>query len=111
MAYDEGLAQRIGEVLDELAPPGRAEKRMFGGIGYLIQGNMACGVHKEYLIVRVGSARYQEALAAPHTRVFDMTARAMRGWVMVSPDGCASDPDLRAWVQQGVDFSQTLPPK
>ena len=111
MAYDEGLAQRIGEVLDELAPPGRDEKKMFGGIGYLIQGNMACGVHKEHLIVRVGPARYQEALAAPHTRVFDMTGRAMKGWVMVSPDGCASDADLKAWVRQGVDFARSLPAK
>ena len=73
MPYDEALAQRIRRVL---APqPGLTEKKMFGGVGFLIRGNMACGVHGDNLIVRVGPARYEEALAQPHARVFDRTGR------------------------------------
>ena len=109
MAYDEGLAQRIREALGEL--PGLVEKKMFGGIGFMVQGNMACGVNKDDLIVRVGAERYEEALAEPHTKPFDMTGRPMRGWVMVSADGYESDDALKSWVQQGVQFALTLPSK
>jgi TfoX/Sxy family transcriptional regulator of competence genes len=109
MAYDEGLAVRIEETLGDRID--LIAKKMFGGVGFLIQGNMACGVNKEDLIVRVGPARYQEALAQPHTREFDMTGRPMKGWVVVEPEGCESDEDLAAWVQQGVEFALSLPPK
>jgi TfoX/Sxy family transcriptional regulator of competence genes len=109
MAYDEGLARRIREALGEL--PGLVEKKMFGGIGFMVQGNMACGVNKDDLIVRVGAERYEEALASPHTRPFDMTGRPMKGWVMVSANGYESDDALKDWVQQGVEFALTLPPK
>ncbi len=109
MAYDEGLAQRIREALGEL--PGLVEKKMFGGIGFMVQGNMACGVNKDDLIVRVGPERYEEALARAHTRPFDMTGRPMKGWVMVSADGYESADALKSWVQQGVQFALTLPPK
>ena len=111
MAYDEGLANRVRHVLLDLNPPRLHEKRMFGGVGYMVQGNMACGVHKDKLVVRVGPDGYQEALAAPHTVLFDITGRPMKGWVMVEPEGCASDDDLRRWVQQGVTFASALPPK
>jgi hypothetical protein len=109
MAYDEGLAQRIREVL--VGHPGLVEKKMFGGVGFMLHGNMACGVNKEDLIVRVGPARYEEALERSHTRPFDMTGRPMKGWVMVAPNGTESDSDLAGWVQQGVDFCLSLPPK
>jgi TfoX/Sxy family transcriptional regulator of competence genes len=109
MAYDEGLAQRIREVLDEL--PGLVEKKMFGGVGFIIQGNMACGVNKDKLIVRVGPERHEETMQRPHTRPFDITGRPMKGWVMVEADGYESDDELKDWVQQGVAFVQTLPPK
>ncbi len=109
MAYDEGLAQRIREVLGE--QPGLVEKKMFGGIGFMVHGNMACGVHKDALIVRVGPERYEEALARPHTRPFDITGRPMKGWVMVTSDGYESDDALKGWVQQGVDFALSLPAK
>jgi TfoX/Sxy family transcriptional regulator of competence genes len=109
MAYDEGLAQRTREALGEL--PGLVEKKMFGGVGFMVQGNMACGVNKDDLIVRVGAERYEEALAKPHTRPFDMTGRPMKGWVMVASDGYESDDALKSWVQQGVDFALTLPAK
>jgi TfoX/Sxy family transcriptional regulator of competence genes len=109
MAYDEGLAQRIEELLAD--QPNLVGKKMFGGIGYMVRGNMACGVNKDNLIVRVGPERYREALAQPHAREFDMTGRPMKGWVMVGPEGCASDDALKTWVQQGLDFARTLPPK
>jgi hypothetical protein len=109
MAYDEGLAQRVREALGDL--PDLVEKKMFGGVGFMVRGNMACGVNKDRLIVRVGSERHEEALARPHTGPFDITGRPMKGWVMVAPDGYESDEVLRDWVQQGVDFSLTLPAK
>ena len=109
MAYDEGVAQRIREVLED--EPGLVEKKMFGGVGYILRGNMACGVNEQNLIVRVGPASYDEALRQPHTRVFDITGRPMKGWVMVASDGYASDSDMVRWVQQGVDFALSLPPK
>lgn len=109
MAYDEGLAQRIREIIVEV--PGLEEKKMFGGIGFLVRGNMACGVYKEDLIVRLGPDMNDEALADPHTRPFDITGRPMKGWVMVNADGYEADEDLNLWVQRGVEFSLTLPPK
>lgn len=109
MPYDEGLAQRIRDELGEL--PGLTGKVMFGGIGFMLHGNMACGVNKEDLIVRVGPERYQEALAQPHVRPFDLTGRPMKGWVVVGPDGYQADQDLRSWIQQGIDFASSLPPK
>lgn len=109
MAYDEELAQRIREVL--AGQPGLVEKKMFGGVGFMLQGNMACGVNQENLIVRVGPGRYQEALDRPHARVFDMTGRPMKGWVSVDPGGYKAKSDLQDWVQQGVAFALSLPPK
>ena len=109
MAYDEGLAQRIRELLDE--QPGNVEKKMFGGVGFIIHGNMACGVHKDALVVRVGPEKYQDALDKPHTREFDITGRSMKGWVMVTSDGYETDEALKDWVLQGVEFALSLPPK
>ncbi len=109
MAYDEGLAQRVRSLLE--GQPGYVEKKMFGGVGYMLRGNMACGVNKDDLIVRVGPDRYEEALTQPVARVFDMTGRPMKGWVVVEPQGVEEDEDLEGWVQQGVDFALTLPPK
>jgi TfoX/Sxy family transcriptional regulator of competence genes len=106
MAYDENLARRIRDELGSM--PGLVEKKMFGGTGFLVRGNMACGVHGNDMIVRVGPARYDEALTRPHVKLFDMTGRPMSGWVMVAPAGFASDDDLRAWVQQGVEFALSL---
>jgi hypothetical protein len=84
---------------------------MFGGVGFMIDGNMACGVHKDLLVVRVGPDAHQAAMAKPHTLPFDITGRAMNGWVMVSAEGCAEDKALAAWVTEGVDFALTLPAK
>ena len=109
MAYDEGLAQRIREAVGGL--PSLVEKKMFGGVGFMVHGNMACGVHGDELIVRVGRERYEEALGRSTTRPFDITGRPMKGWVLVGSDGHESDQDLKDWVQQGVDFALSLPPK
>ena len=109
MAYDEGLEQRIREQLEEM--PGAIGKKMFGGICFMVQGNMACGVHKNSLIVRVGPEQHENALVQPHTRIFDITGRPMKGWVLVMPDGFESDSDLKHWIERGVDFALSLPPK
>lgn len=109
MAYDEGLAQRVREALEEESP--FSEKKMFGGVCFLVKGNMACGILGDALIVRVGPQRYAEALKAPAARPFDITGRAMKGWVMVSSEGHAADRDLTAWVQRGLEFARSLPPK
>jgi TfoX/Sxy family transcriptional regulator of competence genes len=109
MAHDEGLAQRVREILSESL--GYEEKKMFGGIGFLLQGNMACGVIREDLIVRVGAENYSEALLRPDVELFDMTGRAMTGWVIVKEPGYRKDSNLNDWVDQGVSYSLTLPPK
>ena len=109
MAYDEGLARRIQGIMVGL--PGYIERKMFGGVGYMLWGNMACGVNGDDLIVRVGPEGYEEALAQPHTKEFDMTGRPMKGWVVVTADGVESDDQLEAWVQRGVGFALLLPPK
>jgi TfoX/Sxy family transcriptional regulator of competence genes len=109
MAYDEVLASRIQGVLDQ--QPGLVEKKMFGGVAFLIQGNMAVGVHKDMLMVRVGPDAYDETMKYPNTRPFDLTGRAMKGWVLVEPDGITSESELKEWVEAGVNFALTLPPK
>ena len=109
MAYDEILTARVREALEDV--PVLVEKKMFGGVGFLVHGNMACGVNQEYLIVRVGPLKYEEALKKPHVSVFDMTGRPMTGWVKVAPTGFAREEELKAWVSQGVDFALTLPAK
>lgn len=109
MAYDQGLAQRMREELDQL--PNLSERQMFGGIGFMVNGNMACGVNKEEMIVRVGPENYDQALKKPHTRVFEFTGRPMKGWVMIAPEGYESDEDLKYWIEQGVSFAQSLPEK
>ena len=109
MAYDELLAIRMRAALGPT--PGLVEKKMFGGIGFLLNGNMACGVHKDYLIVRVGPESHAAALARPHTRPFDMTGRPMAGWVMVAPQGCATEQALKTWLEEGLTFTRSLPEK
>jgi TfoX/Sxy family transcriptional regulator of competence genes len=109
MAYNQNLAQRMRERLRET--PALEEKKMFGGVGFLVQGNMACGVHGDAMIVRVGSENYAEALSHPHTQPFDMTGRPMTGWIEVLEEGYLTDQDLTDWVGKGVRFAQSLPPK
>jgi TfoX/Sxy family transcriptional regulator of competence genes len=109
MAYDEGLAERIRERL--AADPGITEKRMFGGLAFLCQGNMAVGVHDDELIVRISPAAMDEALARPGTRPFDMTGRPMKGWLLVAPSVLTEDAALDIWVESGRAYAAGLPPK
>ncbi len=109
MAYDEQLAERIRVALAR--HPGLTERKMFGGIAFMLNGNMCCGIVKDDLMVRVGPQAHDEALAQPHARPMDFAGRPMKGMVYVGPAGLRSDSALAAWVQRGVDFAATLPPK
>ncbi|MFF4257909.1 TfoX/Sxy family protein [Streptomyces sp. NPDC001663] len=109
MAYDEGLAERIRERL--AADPAITEKRMFGGIAFLLHGNMAVGVTGDDLMVRVGPEATDAALTRPGARIFDMTGRPMRGWVVVDGAAVAEDETLGAWIAEGRAFAAGLPPK
>ena len=109
MAFDEGLAERIRT---ELANRNDiTEKAMFGGLSFLLNGNMSVGVIKDDLVVRVDPEQNDDLLKLPHARPMDFTGRPMRGWIFVAPDGLSEDEDLRAWVKRGVDFAEALPPK
>jgi len=109
MAYDEGLATRLREAIGD--EPGLVEKKMFGGVGFLIDGNMAVGIHGDDLIVRVGPEKYEAALTRPHAREFDITGRAMTGWVSVDAAGLEDDTAYEEWVHDGVAFARSLPAK
>jgi TfoX/Sxy family transcriptional regulator of competence genes len=109
MAYNLLLAKRIREALDAL--PGLQEKKMFGGVGYILRGNMACGVLGDDLIVRIGLDEYKRALKQPFTKPFDAYGKLMAGWIMVAAAGTENDEDLKTWVWRGVDFARTLPEK
>ena len=109
MAYDEDLADRVREQL--ASEPAVAEKAMFGGLAFLLEGNMAVGISGDDLMVRVGPDASDDALARPHTRPFDMTGRPMKGWILVAPDGVAGERALAAWVARGADFARSLPAK
>jgi TfoX/Sxy family transcriptional regulator of competence genes len=84
---------------------------MFGGVGYLIHGNMACGVNGDRLIGRLDPQDYETALGKPFVSAFDMTGRPMKGWVVVAPEGLRTEAEIKAWVEQGVAFARTLPQK
>ena len=109
MAYDEALAGRIRQTL-----AGRgavSERKMFGGIAFMVGGNMACGVIRQDLMVRVGPDAHDAAVAEPHVRPMDFAHRPMRGMVYVDPDGVRSADDLARWVDAGATFAASLPPK
>jgi len=109
MAYDHRLAARIRGVFGNRK--GVAEKRMFGGLAFLVGGHMACGVVGEELMVRVGPEAYESALREPHARVMDFTGKPLRGMVYVASEGIATDPDLASWVEQSYRYTVSLPPK
>jgi len=108
MAYNLKLAERIRS---ELGVIPFVEKKMFGGVGFLIHGNMACGVHKDGMIVRVDPEKHAKLLTKPHARPFDLTGRPMKGWLVVDPDGYKTEKQLTIWVKEGVEFALTLPAK
>jgi len=109
MAYDEHLADRVRALLsDESAI---SEKKMFGGLAMLLAGNMAVGVTGDDLLVRTDPGEQEALLSEPGVRVFAMTGRPMKGWLMVAPESCAEDADLRRWVDRGLAYAASLPPK
>lgn len=111
MAYDKQLAQRVRRTLEQEQPPNISEREMFGGIAFMVNGNLACGVLGEELLVRVGAERHPSALKESHVRVFDFTGRPSKGIVLVGMPGLATSGSLKKWVKLGVNFALTLPPK
>ncbi|MEU6982105.1 TfoX/Sxy family protein [Streptomyces sp. NPDC046324] len=109
MTYDEGMAQRIRDGLGER--PDLTEKRMFGGLAFLLGGTMTVGVIGDELIARVGPEHAEVALARPEARPMDFTGKPMRGWVTIGGPALAEDQVLDHWVTTAVGFASTLPPK
>lgn len=109
MAYDEGLAERLREIYG--AAGGATEKKMFGGLAFMVNGHMSCGVVNDTLMARVGPETYQQALDLPYAREMDFTGKALRGFVYVAPEGIESDPELESWVALSLRFVRSLPPK
>jgi TfoX/Sxy family transcriptional regulator of competence genes len=109
MAYDEVLADRVRQALEGRL--GLTERKMFGGIAWMLEGNMCVGVLGEDLMVRVGPDGWEDALDEPHVRPMDFTGRPLKGYVYVAPTGCASDEALLDWTRRGAEFAATLPPK
>ncbi len=109
MAYDEALADRIRETLAPRA--GLSERKMFGGIAFMIDGNMACGVIGDELMVRLDDADVERALAEPHVRPMDFTGKPLRRMIYVDADGIGADAELASWVDAGADYAASLPPK
>ncbi len=109
MAYDQRLAQRVRRLL--AARRNVSERKMFGGLAFLVRGNTCCGIVKDELMVRVGPDQYQAALSKSHAREMDFTGRPLKGYVYVSRAGLSSAKALQAWVDRGVTFAKSLPAK
>jgi TfoX/Sxy family transcriptional regulator of competence genes len=109
MAYDEDLAERVRDAL--AARSDVSERKMFGGIAFMVGGNMACGVLGEDLIVRLGDEEGEKALQEDGVRAFDFTGKPMKGIVYVSPERTSDDSGLTEWVEAGADYAASLPPK
>ena len=109
MPYDQELADRVLGILG--AEASLTQRRMFGGMAYILQGNMACGVIEDNLIVRVPKEEYADALGQPHVREMDYSGRSMRGWVVVGSGATGDEASLAAWVRYGAATALALPPK
>ena len=109
MAYDKALASSVRKVL--ATRRNVTEKPMFGALSFLVRGNTCCGITGDELMVRVDPARYESALSRRHAREMDFTGRPLRGYVYVAQGGLRSTDALRGWVDQGLAFARSLPPK
>lgn len=109
MAYSQSLAERIRQQF--VRRKGIVEKKMFGGVGFLLNGNMCVGVWKEFLIVRLGPEQGAAALNEPFVQEFDITGKSMKGWAMVAPEGVERDDQLADWIARAEEFVATLPAK
>ena len=109
MPYDPGLAERLHGVVARKR--GMVEKKMFGGIGWMLNGNMCVGVYKDFLIIRVGENKAGALSGKGGVRPMDITGKPMKGWLMVAPDGYEDDAALKLYTKAAIDFVQTLPQK
>ena len=109
MAYDEAVAKRVRAALGN--SPDVVEKKMFGGVAFMVRGNMCCGVIGDRLMLRVGPKGYEAALSRPHARAMDFTGRPMKGLVYIGPAGFASAGDLKGWIARAMEFALSLPAK
>ncbi len=109
MAYDDSLADRVRDGLARERDI--VEKKLFGGLGFLLNGNLLVCVWKDALIVRLGPEQAEDALQELHVRPFDVTGRPMKGWVMVESDGVEDDDSLAVWIGRAIRFVQSLPGK
>jgi len=109
MAYSKSLAERMRGIVARRR--GISEKKMFGGICFLLNGNMCVGVWKNSLIARLGQEQGDEALLEPHVKKMDITGKSMKGWVIVEPDGIEDDKQLSHWIELAITFVRTLPTK
>jgi len=108
MAYDERLADKVRETM--LGEPGFSERKMFGGLAFMLDGHMCCGIVGNELVLRLGADGAEQALEHPHVRPMDFTGRPMTGMVYVAPEGLSGDA-LNHWLDQAAAFVRTLPPK
>jgi TfoX/Sxy family transcriptional regulator of competence genes len=109
MAYDEGVAERIREIFIDHSNV--IEKKMFGGIAFMLSGHMCCGVVNDTLMARVGAEQYEKSLKKTHARKMDFTGKPLKGFIYVEPEGFESDEDIQYWVNLCERFVSTLPPK
>lgn len=109
MAYDEATVDRIRDLT--IDQPGVSERKIFGSYAFMVNGNMACGSLDERLLVRVGPVLYDEALSLPGASKFEGNGRVMGGFVVVDAETIASDRALGEWVDRGLEYARTLPPK
>ena len=109
MPYDDSLAARVRNVLHRQRLI--SEKRMFGGLAFMLAGNMCVGVWHEFLVLRVGPERAEALLEEAAVRTFDITGKPMRGWVMVEPAATLHEPQVLQWCQHALAFAKTLPAK
>jgi TfoX/Sxy family transcriptional regulator of competence genes len=109
MAYDKKFADRIRKALSK--QPKLTEREMFGGIGFMLRGNMACGVIGDEVMVRIAKEETEAALKEPGARIFDFSGRPSPGWILVNQQVLSKPAELRAWVKRGVEFALSLPAK
>lgn len=109
MAYDPTLAERVRRILARRRNV--SERKMFGGLAFLIGGRMNCGILGDRLVVRVAPDQYRRMLSAPHVRPMDFTGRPLAGFLYVEPEGCKTDASLARRVRRSVEFVESLPPK
>lgn len=109
MAYDEQLGDRVRDALNEETPT--TERKMFGGLVFMVEGNMCCGISRNNLMLRLGPEGSEAATLQPHVQPMTMRGKTMSGFVFIEPEGFSEDTELHGWIAEALDFVRTLPPK